>query len=141
MYAVNWTDSPLSTLESNVRGTWNLLEACRQNARLVRRVVVASSDKAYGAHERLPYTEDTPLQGRFPYDVSKSCADLIALSFFHTYRTPVAITRLIPSETTLRASMSSPESVSSRIASFGCKRAICSISSRFFSPPEKPSLT
>jgi CDP-glucose 4,6-dehydratase len=85
--------SPISTFESNVRGTWNLLEACRQNARLVNRVVVASSDKAYGAHDALPYTENTPLQGRFPYDVSKSCADLIALSYFHTYRTPVAVTR------------------------------------------------
>ncbi len=81
--------SPLSTFESNVRGTWNLLESCRLNERLVRRVVVASSDKAYGAHERLPYTEDTPLLGRFPYDVSKSCADLIALSYCHTFRTPV----------------------------------------------------
>jgi CDP-glucose 4,6-dehydratase len=85
--------SPLSTFESNVRGTWNLLESCRLNARLVRRVVVASSDKAYGAHESLPYTEETPLLGRFPYDVSKSCADLIALSYFHTYRTPVVVTR------------------------------------------------
>lgn len=85
--------SPISTFESNVAGTWNLLEACRQNARLVQRVVVASSDKAYGAHERLPYTEETPLVGRFPYDVSKSCADLIALSYFHTYRTPVVVTR------------------------------------------------
>ena len=68
--------SPLSTFESNVRGTWNLLEACRLNARLVQRVVIASSDKAYGAHTHLPYTEETPLIGRFPYDVSKSCADL-----------------------------------------------------------------
>jgi CDP-glucose 4,6-dehydratase len=85
--------SPISTFESNVRGTWNLLEACRQNARLVTRVIVASSDKAYGAHDRLPYTESTPLVGRFPYDVSKSCADLISLSYFHTYRTPVAVTR------------------------------------------------
>jgi CDP-glucose 4,6-dehydratase len=85
--------SPLSTFESNVRGTWNLLESCRLNARLIRRVVVASSDKAYGVHERLPYTEDTPLLGRFPYDVSKSCADLIAQSYFHTYRTPVVVTR------------------------------------------------
>lgn len=85
--------SPLSTFESNIRGTWNLLEACRLNARLVQRIVIASSDKAYGIHERLPYTEDAPLQGRFPYDVSKSCADLIALSYFHTYRTPVAVTR------------------------------------------------
>ena len=85
--------SPISTFESNVRGTWNLLEACRQNARLITRVIVASSDKAYGAHEHLPYTEDTPLIGRFPYDVSKSCADLISLSYFHTYRTPVVVTR------------------------------------------------
>lgn len=85
--------SPISTLESNVQGTWNVLEACRLNARLVRRVLVASSDKAYGAHQRLPYTEETPLQGRFPYDVSKSCADLIALSYFQTYATPVVITR------------------------------------------------
>jgi CDP-glucose 4,6-dehydratase len=85
--------SPISTFESNVRGTWNLLDACRQNAKLVKRVVVASSDKAYGAHDDLPYTEETPLQGKFPYDVSKSCADLVALSYFHTYRTPVAVTR------------------------------------------------
>jgi CDP-glucose 4,6-dehydratase len=85
--------SPLSTFDSNIRGTWNLLEACRLNARLVRRVVIASSDKAYGVHDRLPYKEDAPLQGRFPYDVSKSCADLIALSYFHTYGTPVAVTR------------------------------------------------
>jgi CDP-glucose 4,6-dehydratase len=85
--------SPLSTFESNVRGTWNLLEACRICPRLVERVVVASSDKAYGMHERLPYTEEMPLEGRFPYDVSKSCADLISFSFFQTYGTPVAITR------------------------------------------------
>ena len=85
--------SPISTFESNVQGTWNMLEACRQNARLVKRVVVASSDKAYGAHAQLPYTEATPLVGRFPYDVSKSCADLIALSYFHTYGTPVVVTR------------------------------------------------
>jgi CDP-glucose 4,6-dehydratase len=85
--------SPISTFESNIQGTWNLLEACRQNSRLVQRVIVASSDKAYGAHEQLPYTEATPLVGRFPYDVSKSCADLIALSYFHTYGTPVVVTR------------------------------------------------
>ena len=85
--------SPLSTFETNIRGTWNLLEAVRENAKLVKRVVVASSDKAYGEHETLPYTEDAPLQGRYPYDVSKSCTDLIALSYFHTYKTPVAITR------------------------------------------------
>jgi CDP-glucose 4,6-dehydratase len=85
--------SALSTFESNVKGTWVLLEACRANARLVERVIVASSDKAYGAHDVLPYTEETPLVGRYPYDVSKSCADLIALSYFHTYKVPVAVTR------------------------------------------------
>lgn len=85
--------SALSTFESNVRGTWNLLEACRTCAKLVRRIVVASSDKAYGRHDQLPYTESTPLQGCFPYDVSKSCADLITQSYFHTYHLPVAITR------------------------------------------------
>lgn len=85
--------SALSTFESNIRGTWNILEASRSCSRLVKRIVVASSDKAYGAHDELPYTEDMPLQGRFPYDVSKSCADLLALSYFHTYRLPVAVTR------------------------------------------------
>ena len=85
--------SALSTFESNIRGTWNLLEACKTCARTVQRILVASSDKAYGAHDRLPYTEDMPLQGRFPYDVSKSCADLLAMSYFHSYGLPVAITR------------------------------------------------
>ena len=85
--------SPLSTFDANIRGTWNLLEACRSCAKRIERIVVASSDKAYGVHEKLPYTEETPLQGRFPYDVSKSCADLISLSYFHTYRLPIAITR------------------------------------------------
>jgi CDP-glucose 4,6-dehydratase len=85
--------SALSTFEANVRGTWNLLEACRACSRLVRRVIVASSDKAYGSHDALPYTEDLPLQGRFPYDVSKSCTDLIAFSYFHSYQLPVAVTR------------------------------------------------
>lgn len=85
--------SVLSTFESNIRGTWHVLEACRNCSKLVKRVVVASSDKAYGSHPRLPYTEDTPLQGRFPYDASKSCADLLALSYFETYRLPVGITR------------------------------------------------
>lgn len=85
--------SALSTFEANIRGTWNLLEAAKQCSRLVQRVVVASSDKAYGSHERLPYTEDAPLQGRFPYDVSKSCTDLISFSYWHTYRVPVAVTR------------------------------------------------
>jgi len=85
--------SPLSTFESNIRGTWTLLEAARQCPRLIQRIVVASSDKAYGAHEELPYTEATPLRGRFPYDVSKACSDLLALSYFHTYKLPVAVTR------------------------------------------------
>lgn len=84
--------SALSTFEANVRGTWNLLEACRQCA-TVERVLVASSDKAYGEHDALPYTEETPLAGRFPYDVSKSCTDLVALSYHHTYGTPVVVTR------------------------------------------------
>lgn len=84
---------PLSTFESNIRGTWTLLEAVRQCPRLVERVVVASSDKAYGEQATLPYTEEMPLQGRFPYDVSKSCSDLIALSYFHTWNTPLAVTR------------------------------------------------
>ncbi len=85
--------SPLSTFESNIKGTWTLLEAVRQCPRLIERVVVASSDKAYGDNENLPYTEEMPLQGRFPYDVSKSCSDLIALSYFHTWRLPLAVTR------------------------------------------------
>ena len=71
--------SPRSTFESNIRGTWNVLDACRECPKLVERVIVASSDKAYGEHKKLPYREDTPLQGRFPYDASKSCTDLIAL--------------------------------------------------------------
>jgi len=87
------TRSPLSTFEANIKGTWVLLEACRQLPRLVKRVLVASSDKAYGSHDVLPYREDAPLIGRFPYDVSKSCADLICASYFHTYKLPVAITR------------------------------------------------
>jgi CDP-glucose 4,6-dehydratase len=85
--------SALSTFESNIRGTWTVLEAARTCSRLVQRVLVASSDKAYGAHDQLPYDEDSPLQGRYPYDASKSCADLLAVSYFHTYRLPVAITR------------------------------------------------
>jgi CDP-glucose 4,6-dehydratase len=85
--------SPLSTFESNIRGTWNLLEACRLCPARIERVIVASSDKAYGMHEKLPYREDAQLAGRFPYDVSKSCADLIARCYWETYRTPVAITR------------------------------------------------
>lgn len=85
--------SPLSTFEGNIRGTWNLLEACRLCPKLIKRVIVASSDKAYGEHPVLPYTEDAPLLGRFPYDASKACADLIAFSYHATYGTPVAVTR------------------------------------------------
>ncbi len=84
--------NPLSTFESNIAGTWNVLEACRRSP-LVKSVVVASSDKAYGSHEKLPYSEDAPLAGRHPYDVSKSCADLIAQAYGATYDLPVAITR------------------------------------------------
>jgi CDP-glucose 4,6-dehydratase len=84
--------NPLSTFESNIRGTWHILEACRQNQG-VRRVILASSDKAYGDQKQLPYHEELPLNGSHPYDVSKSCADLIASAYHHTYRLPVAITR------------------------------------------------
>jgi CDP-glucose 4,6-dehydratase len=83
--------SPLSTFQTNIRGTWTVLEGCRTVG--VERVVVASSDKAYGAHAHLPYTEDFALQPTFPYDVSKAAADLIARSYWHTYGLPVAITR------------------------------------------------
>jgi CDP-glucose 4,6-dehydratase len=84
---------PLPTFEANIRGTYNLLEACRLHSALVRGVVIASSDKAYGEQPHLPYTEEMPLNGRHPYEVSKSCADLIAQAYHHTYDLPVAITR------------------------------------------------
>jgi CDP-glucose 4,6-dehydratase len=84
--------SPLSTFEANIRGTYSLLEACRQT-KTVARVVVASSDKAYGSHEQLPYSEDYPLNGLFPYDASKVCADVLARSYAYTYQLPVAVTR------------------------------------------------
>ncbi len=84
--------SPLQTFEANIKGTYNLLEACR-GSKLVKGVVVASSDKAYGHAEKLPYTEDMPLKGLYPYEVSKSCADLITQSYFNTYNIPVAISR------------------------------------------------
>ena len=83
--------SPVPTFESNVRGTWTLLEACREVE--VATVVVASSDKAYGPHQELPYREEAALQPIFPYDVSKAAADLIARSYWHTYGLPVAVTR------------------------------------------------
>ena len=85
--------SPLATFESNIRGSYNLLEACRVHSDVVKRVVVASSDKAYGESPTLPYTEDMPLDGRHPYDVSKSCTDLLALTYAHTYRLPVIVAR------------------------------------------------
>ena len=84
--------SPISTFETNIRGTYMLLESCRVNP-TVKRVVVASSDKAYGSNPTLPYLEDFPLQGVFPYDVSKSCTDLISRSFAVTYDIPVIVTR------------------------------------------------
>jgi CDP-glucose 4,6-dehydratase len=82
---------PESTFETNIRGTWMVLEACRRLE--IERVIVASSDKAYGAHTELPYREDFALQPRFPYDVSKAAADLLARSYWHTWRLPVAVTR------------------------------------------------
>ncbi|MCE5240605.1 GDP-mannose 4,6-dehydratase [bacterium] len=87
--------SPYSTLESNVRGTYTLLEACRElrERGLVEAIVVASSDKAYGDQPELPYQEQAPLLGLHPYDASKSCADLLARMFAHTYGLPVAVTR------------------------------------------------
>jgi CDP-glucose 4,6-dehydratase len=84
--------NPISTFETNIAGTWQLLEACRHSP-TVKQIVMASSDKAYGDCDTLPYVETTPLQGLHPYDVSKSCADLIAQAYGHTYKLPVAITR------------------------------------------------
>ena len=85
--------NPFTTFEANVRGTYNLLEACRIHASLIRGVIVASSDKAYGEVDELPYVETMALRGRHPYEVSKSCTDLIAASYCHTYGVPVAIAR------------------------------------------------
>ena len=84
--------NPVSTFETNIGGTWALLEACRRSP-MVKQIVLASSDKAYGDHTILPYDEETPLRGRHPYDVSKSCADLIAQTYSTTYGLPVTITR------------------------------------------------
>jgi CDP-glucose 4,6-dehydratase len=84
--------SPLSTFETNIKGTWCVLEAARRCGHNPQ-VIVASSDKAYGDQENLPYTEDAPLQGRHPYDASKSCADILALTYHHTYGLPVCVTR------------------------------------------------
>lgn len=84
--------NPLSTFEANIKGTWNLLEASRRSP-IVKRIVVASSDKAYGSQEKLPYDEKTALEGKHPYDVSKSCADLLCGSYHQTYGLPVCVTR------------------------------------------------
>ncbi|WP_291651061.1 GDP-mannose 4,6-dehydratase [Clostridium sp.] len=84
--------NPLGTFKSNIEGTWNILEAARKSP-LIKQVIVASSDKAYGDQEKLPYDENMPLQGKHPYDVSKSCADLIAQTYYETYKVPVCITR------------------------------------------------
>ncbi|MCT7982342.1 GDP-mannose 4,6-dehydratase [Laspinema sp. A4] len=84
--------NPISTFEANIAGTWSILEACRHSP-TVKQIVLASSDKAYGEAQQLPYNEETPLMGRHPYDVSKSCADLIAQAYAKTYDLPVAITR------------------------------------------------
>jgi CDP-glucose 4,6-dehydratase len=86
--------APLGTWESNVRGTYTLLEACRTAPGPIERIVVASSDKAYGDHDELPYREDFALRARHPYDVSKACADMIARSYAATYELPIAVTRL-----------------------------------------------
>jgi len=84
--------NPLSTFDSNIKGTWNVLEACRRTD-TVRRVIVASSDKAYGSHDSLPYDETFPLHGDHPYDVSKSCVDLLSVAYYRTYGLPVCVTR------------------------------------------------
>jgi CDP-glucose 4,6-dehydratase len=83
---------PIKTFQSNIEGTWNVLEACRGKG-FIKGLVVASSDKAYGNQKKLPYAESTPLQGVNPYDVSKSCADLLAISYHHSYKIPVCVTR------------------------------------------------
>jgi CDP-glucose 4,6-dehydratase len=84
--------NPVSTFNANIAGTWSLLEACRRSP-AVKQIVIASSDKAYGSNDVLPYTEDAPLRGEHPYDVSKSCADLLAQSYAKTYGLPIGITR------------------------------------------------
>ena len=87
-------EDPLATFEANIKGTWNILEAAKKN-RGVKKVIVASSDKAYGEHETLPYREDTHmhLKGTYPYEVSKVCADLISQSFHKAFGVPLCITR------------------------------------------------
>jgi CDP-glucose 4,6-dehydratase len=84
--------NPVATLDANIRGTWSVLEAARRSPQC-KQIVVASSDKAYGSQQKLPYSEETPLEGRHPYDASKSCADLIAQMYAVTYKLPVCVTR------------------------------------------------
>ncbi len=84
--------SPLSTFESNIKGTWNILEACRLS-KTAKGLIVASSDKAYGQQKKLPYTEESPLNGYYPYDASKACAEILARCYYMTYNIPLAITR------------------------------------------------
>ncbi len=86
------TRNPISTFESNIKGTWNLLEAIR-NCKSVDKTILSTSDKAYGTHDKLPYTENMALKGEYPYDVSKSCADLIAQSYYKTYGLKIGIAR------------------------------------------------
>lgn len=83
---------PVKAFSTNIKGTWNVLEASR-DSNTVKAIVIASSDKAYGSHTKLPYKENTPLSGTHPYDASKSCADLIAYTYYYTYGVPVAVTR------------------------------------------------
>lgn len=108
--------SPAQGFESNVRGTWTVLEACRERG--IERVVFASSDKAYGAHETLPYREDFALQPTAPYEASKAAADLIARSYWHSYGLPVAVTRFanIYGGGDLNFSRLIPEAVSAAIS-------------------------
>ena len=84
--------SPLSTFESNIKGTWNILEACRLS-KTAKGLIVASSDKAYLQQKKLPYTEESPLNGYYPYDASKACAEILARCYYMTYNIPLAITR------------------------------------------------
>jgi CDP-glucose 4,6-dehydratase len=84
--------NPISTFETNIKGTWNILEAAR-NSKLVKRIIVASSDKAYGKHDKLPYTEEFELRGLNPYDASKACEDILARTYHNTYGMPIAVTR------------------------------------------------
>lgn len=84
--------NPVRAFSTNIKGTWNILEASRDNNR-IKAIIISSSDKAYGSHTKLPYKENAPLAGAHPYDASKSCADLIAYTYYHTYGLPVAVTR------------------------------------------------